>query len=1013
MNGKRNIFLIALLGYVAMMSAVYAGTTGKLRGTITDASSKEPLVSANVVLKGTSLGATSDIDGNYTIINIPPGVYSVSISIIGYRKIQINDVRVDVDLTTNQDASLQQESVELETMVITAERPLIRKDNTGSLSTVSADQIKNLPVQTITDILRLDAGIVQARGELHFRGGRDGEVSYMVDGISATDVYNGSNGVKVENAAVQELQVISGTFNAEYGQAMSGIVNTITKEGEDRYTGQIKLYGGDYASSDSKFSMYKGLTTVQDPTTGGTLISKSDRVYPLKDLNPIYNVEFNVGGPIPLVSALKFFMLGRFFYDEGYYYGVNWYKPNGAPGDSSIVPMNPNKSTSLQGKINYQLSNSLKLSYGGFWNQSQQDRTYFGATIPGGVAFTTHDYLYDPYGLPETHSDGWTQTFTLNHIISPKTFYEFRVTRYFSETEQYKYKDPTQGISYLIKRSDGTTFNPKTYPDSLTLLISQNQTYSYIANPNGPDGYTDPNSLGQPTSYSFVNHGMDPNHFYRSTSYWAGKFDLTSQIDKIQEWKIGAEARFHQLELHSYQIVGATDASGNTITPFQPAVPDVANLNRHDYNVQPKELSAYIQDKLEFKSIILNVGLRFDYFDPNSVVPVDPNDPCIYYPLKNEHLYANWVPMPSSFHGTLDQYIDSLKSNNIIREYTPDERRAFMQKKADTKMALSPRLGFSFPITDRGIMHFSYGHFVQMPQFQYIYTDPDFKVNTTSTVSSVVMGNANLDPQKTVMYEIGLQQQFSDVISVDATLFYRDVRGWVGTSSLINLMRSSTIETGTGYSQYVNRDYENVKGITLKIEKRFSDNYSFRADYTYQSAEGTYTNPNDEYNDIINNRAPVLALLPLGFDQKHTANVQFMYSISDWVFSLIGRYWTGLPYTPAPTYGGGLGFGVTSGITTNSERLPAQKTVDLTISKLVKLSSRVNIEIFLNVYNLLDQRDATSVYSDTGTPEYTTNSAVARTYDPLRVSTVEDFVNQPSWYTSPRQVQFGVSLGFN
>jgi hypothetical protein len=1006
MNGKKQFFLIALLGYVAMMSAVYAGTTGKISGTITDATSKDPLISANVVLKGTSLGANSDLDGHFTIINIPPGVYSVTISMIGYRKTQINDVRVNVDLTTNLDESLQQETVEMETMVITAERPIIKKDNTGSLSTVSADQIKNLPVQTITDILRLDAGIVQARGELHFRGGRDGEVSYMVDGISATDVYNGSNGVKVENAAVQELQVISGTFNAEYGQAMSGIVNTVTKQGGDNYTGQVKVYAGDYVSSDSKFSMYKSLTTAQDPNTGGTQVTKSDRVYPLKDFNPIYDAEFNVSGPIPILNNIKFFVLGRYFYDDGYYYGVNWYKPDGAPGDSSVVSMNPNKSISLQGKINFPLSNSLKLSYGGFWNKTQQDRNYFNNNI------TSHDYLYNPYGLPENHSEGWTQTVTLNHVISPKTFYEFRATRYYSETEQYKYKDPTQGINYVVKRSDGTTFNPITYPDSLNQLIAANQTYTYVADPNSPDGYTDPNALGQPASYSFVNHGMDPNHFYRSTAYWAGKFDLTSQIDKIEEWKIGAEARFHELILHSYQIVGATDASGNTITPFQPAVPDVANLNRHDYDVQPKELSAYIQDKLEFKSIILNIGLRFDYFDPNSVVSVDPNDPCVYFPLKNEHIYANWVPMPSSYHGTLDQYIDSLKTNNFIREYTPDERRAFMQKKADTKIAISPRLGFSFPITDRGIMHFSYGHFVQMPQFQYLYTDPDFKVSTTSTVSSVIMGNANLDPQKTVMYEIGLQQQLSDVISVDATLFYRDVRGWVGTSQLIDLMRSSG-ETGSGYSQYVNKDYENVKGITLKVEKRFDNNYSFRADYTYQSAEGTYTNPNDEYNAIINNQAPVLALLPLGFDQRHTANVQFIYSKSDWVLSLIGRYWTGLPYTPTPTYGGGIGFGVTSGITSNSERLPAQKTVDLTISKSVNLSSRVRIEVFLNIYNLLDQRDATSVYSDTGTPEYTTQSTSASSYNTSRVSTVEDFVNQPSWYTPPRQVQLGVSLGFN
>ena len=477
MNGKSKLFLIALLGYIVMISALYAGTTGKISGVITDASTKEPLVSANVVLIGTSLGATCDINGNYTIIGIPPGVYSVSFSTIGYRKIQINDVKVDVDLTTHLDASLQQESVEIETIVITAERPLISVDNTASLSTVSADQIKSLPVQTITDVLRLDAGIVQARGELHFRGGRDGEVSYMVDGISTTNVYNGSNGVKVENAAVQELQVISGTFNAEYGQAMSGIVNTVTKEGGEKYTGQLKLYEGDYVSSDSKFSMYKSLTTAQDPTTGGTLVTKSDRVYPLKDFNPISDAEFNVGGPIPLAQNIKFFILGRYFYDDGYFYGVNWYNPNGSPGDNSIVSMNPNKSTSLQGKINYQLSNSFKLSYGAFWNQTQQDRNYFNGDI------TWHDYLYDPYGLPQTHSDGWTQTLTLNHVISPKTFYEVRVSRYFSETKQYKYSDPTQGVNYLVQRKDGTTFNPNTYPDSLTLLIAQNQTYTYVAGP--------------------------------------------------------------------------------------------------------------------------------------------------------------------------------------------------------------------------------------------------------------------------------------------------------------------------------------------------------------------------------------------------------------------------------------------------------------------------------------------------------------------------------------------------
>ncbi|RPI07129.1 MAG: TonB-dependent receptor [Ignavibacteriae bacterium] len=1009
MNEQWKLFLIALLVCMAMMSTVVAGTTGKISGTITDAAKGEALISTNIVLSGTSLGATTDLDGNYTIVNIPPGIYSATISMVGYRSLRIDNIKVNVDLTTKLDAQLQEESVQLETMVITAERPLVTKDNTGSLSSVSADQLKNLPVQTISDVLRLDAGIVEARRSLHIRGGRTGEVSYWVDGIATTDVYDGSNGVRVENAAIQELQVISGTFNAEYGQAMSGIVNTITKEGEEKYTGQIKVYGGDYISNDAGFSMYKSVTTEADPA-GNTKIVNSQREYPLKKINPIYNAELNLSGPVPLLSAVKFFVMGRHFYDEGYYYGVNWYKPNGAPGDSSIVPMNPNKSTSIQGKLNYHLSNSLKIGYGVFWNKSQQDRNYFNGNI------TSHDYKYDPYGLPENHSEGLTQTFTLNHLLSQKTFYEFRATRYTSKTEQYKYADPTQKVNYLVKKEDGTTFNPYTPQgqDTLNSIIGRGDAYTYVSDPNGPDGYTDPNSLGQPTTWSFVNHGMDPTHFYRSTSYWAGKFDLTSQLDNIHELKIGAEARLHELVLHSYQVVAKLDAQGNSIVPFEPAIPEEGNLNRNDYVRNPKEISAYIQDKMEFKNIILNLGLRFDYFDANSVVPVDPNDPNIYDPFKNEHIYAHWIPMPASYRGTNDQYIDSLLTNSIIRKYTPDERRAIMQKKASAKMALSPRLGFSFPITDRGIMHFSYGHFSQIPQFQYLYADPDFKVTSSSSISSVVMGNADLEPQKTVMYEIGLQQQFTDVISADVTLFYRDVRGWVGTTPLIDLKRSETQQTGSGYSSYKNKDYENVKGITLKLEKRFSDHFSFRADYTFQSAEGTYSNPDDEYNNIQNNQAPVLALLPLNFDQKHTVNVQFIYGISDWIVSMIGRYWTGLPYTPTPATGSGtVGSSAVSGYTTNSARLPNQKSIDLSISKSFRVLSNVDLQLFLNVYNLLDQRDATSVYSDSGTPDYTTTSQVARPYNNLRVSTVEDFVNQPSWYTSPRQVQVGVSLGFN
>jgi outer membrane receptor for ferrienterochelin and colicin len=274
------------------------------------------------------------------------------------------------------------------------------------------------------------------------------------------------------------------------------------------------------------------------------------------------------------------------------------------------------------------------------------------------------------------------------------------------------------------------------------------------------------------------------------------------------------------------------------------------------------------------------------------------------------------------------------------------------------------------------------------------------------------MGNADLDPQKTVMYELGLQQQLSDVISVDATLFYRDVRGWVGTSPLIYVQRDEGRQTNVAYSIYENKDYENVKGVTLKIEKRLTGNFSFRADYTYQSAEGTYSDPKDAYNDIQNGRAPVLALLPLNWDQNHTVNVQAIYSVSNWTFSLIGRYWTGLPYTPS-IVPEAIGASAITGLTTNSARLPDQKAVDISINKTIPLGGNLNVQLFVNVYNLFDQRDATSVYAETGSPDYSKNINPSEIqYSPLRVSTVEDFVNQPSWYTAPRQVQLGMAIEF-
>ena len=223
-------------------SILYAGITGTLKGKVVDKKTGDPLIGCNIIIVGTDLGAATDIDGNYKIIKVPPGNYKIQVIMIGYAKTNISNVLVQSDLTTTINASLIQDVISSEEVNVIATRPLITKDLTASTSIINSDMISSLPVTEVSEILELQAGFVQG----HLRGGRSGEVAYWVDGIPMTDVFDGGAIVDVNTNAIAEMQVISGAFNAEYGQAMSGIVNIVTKDGSKTFKGNATLYGGDF-----------------------------------------------------------------------------------------------------------------------------------------------------------------------------------------------------------------------------------------------------------------------------------------------------------------------------------------------------------------------------------------------------------------------------------------------------------------------------------------------------------------------------------------------------------------------------------------------------------------------------------------------------------------------------------------------------------------------------------------------------------------------------------------------
>jgi len=323
---------MVLLGIAA--TAALGGTTGKLAGRVTD-KAKQPLPGANIVINGTQLGAVSDLDGYYTILNIPPGRYQVRYAFIGYKTMTVSQILVTTDHTTTQDIQLEQSVIEGESVQVVAQRPIVETNLTSSVATVTSDAIAIMPVQDLQEVVDLQAGVVDG----HFRGGRTGEVQYQINGVSVNNSYDNSSTLRIDRSLLQEVQVISGTFDAEYGQAMSGVVNVVLKSGSDKLAFSGEAYTSDYVY------------------TTGDRRNAPDKFRPLS----LQNYQASLSGPVPLLARTYFIFSGRHYANDGYVYGERRFLPTDradfenkiyAPGgDGDEFPLDTSREWSGLAKI--------------------------------------------------------------------------------------------------------------------------------------------------------------------------------------------------------------------------------------------------------------------------------------------------------------------------------------------------------------------------------------------------------------------------------------------------------------------------------------------------------------------------------------------------------------------------------------------------------------------------------------------------------------------------------------
>jgi outer membrane receptor protein involved in Fe transport len=957
MKHLRNIFV--LFAAVCLITAfAFAGSSGKIAGHVTDVRTNEALLGVTVVVKGSTLGGSTDPDGRYVILNVPPGLHTITASYIGYKKAQVKDVRVSVDFTTTLDFALEEGNIELEPVIVQGERtPLIRADLTNPVASISSEAIEALPVTEISEVIGLQAGItVGDDGVIHIRGGLGNEVAYTLNGININNPYGNTRSVGVATNAVQEVSVSSGTFNAEYGSALSGVVNYVTKDGGQNWSGGLKYYTGDHGSS------------------------HTDLFNNIDDRNPanVYRFEATIGGPL-IGEALSFYGSGAYNWNGGYLYGQRIYRPEdsylsregfpsgdlrrgatstpfyfgplrhpttdsagGPSGDGSVVALNWSRSYNLQGNLSYHLTPEIKLKYELVYdndlrpnNDGPNDRT--------GANSKAFDNRFKPDGRALDNDEGWFHSLEWTHSLGNNIFFTLKG-------------------SYIV--------------DKLTI-----RAYDNIDDPRYlPSFYsrTLPNT-------DYLTGGVDVSRFYRKTQTIGGKFDLVAQLFNNHEVKVGVEVRSHKLEVESYTLQFKDPdhpnedpsftnvlVNGYQFKPFIPTIPG-GYIN---YTRKPLQLATYVQDKIElFRSIILNLGLRYEFFKPAA------------------------------------QY------NPALSQELSHQDTIFVQKNltdASNKHMLAPRFSVSYPITDRGAIRFSYGHFYQIGSLSSLYRNPYFRAPSGTTPS---FGNPEVNPQKSIQYELGLQQGLSDNLKIEVTGYYKDVRDYIYSQRII------TARGDKQYNVLTNLSYANTRGISISMLKRRSpsDLLSASLDYTFQVAEGNRTEPTDEI--FFNEQRGELSetfLVPFSFDRSHTITSTVTLSRpDDWTASMIGFVRTGTPYTPSfPANVVPITF------VQNSDRQTVQWNVDIKLEKFFKLGP-VDYSVFLQVDNLFDTENEKSVYANSGSALYN----IEQTLNPTQfadvrnrilrgdvgmvpLNAIDNYYANPGNISQPRLVRIGASVLF-
>jgi outer membrane receptor for Fe3+-dicitrate len=383
---------------------------------------------------------------------------------------------------------------------------------------------------------------------------------------------------------------------------------------------------------------------------------------------------------------------------------------------------------------------------------------------------------------------------------------------------------------------------------------------------------------------------------------------LRSQLNEFNELRLGIDYKIYDLMMNFQG--GATGEQTAII----------------NYRVKPNKFAIFLTDKIETDGMIINAGLRYDYFNPQAILPEDFTDPVV---TAAKH---PGYPLYWDVNATAEERIKNPKA-------------------ARSTSLLMPRIGISFPITELDVIHINYGHYFAPPPLGDIYHNYSWSL---SYGAYGWVGNPELQAEKNILYEVGLEHGFNRDIKLRGTVFYKDIADLIDES----LYRDQL--TGDPYRIKTNADFANVYGFELSLITRRWHNLLAQANYTYQFANGKSSNSESAYNDNVGGRQPRTESFPLDWDVRHTVNVNIDYRVppkwlgsrwlDDWGLSTIltfnsGRPWTSPRQPPPP-----------ANLKINDQRYPSWLNVNLRFFKNFALWQQIRLGVFLEIYNLFNDR---------------------------------------------------------